>query len=188
VCVASGRRVAGRVPVRTEERTLMIRTATAALIALGLPAALAVAAPSPIADIAGDWSGKGTVRRDDASKPINVTCQMTGEQSASTLGFEGECRALLVMKRPIGATFKIDGDRVTGTYTGSSAGVAKLSGRATSATEWKLTMTFPKEINGDNVAEMTIRNSGTGTFQIVTTDKMTSGATVTTTDVTFTKK
>lgn len=162
-------------------RTVLAVSAVAALIA---PALAAV----PIDDIAGAWTGKGKVQQSDTAKPINVSCEVTGEQSSPTdLGFDGVCRALLVMKRPIGATFKLDGDKITGTYTGSLIGVAQLDGVATSPTEWDLKMTFPKEVNGDNIAQMTISNPGDGTFRIQTRDKMTSGVEVTTTDVTFRK-
>lgn len=156
-------------------------------VAVALPATLS-AAPAGVTDISGAWSGSGTVQRDGTSKPINVRCEITGEQSTNTIGFEGVCRALLVVRRPIGATFVIDGERVTGTYTGAQAGVAQLDGRATTPTEWELTMTFPREVNGDNTAMMTIENPGDGTFRIITVDRMVSGDEVTTSDVVFQKK
>lgn len=158
----------------------------AAMVAALVPVALAAA---PMPDIAGDWTGKGTVRRNDSSDPINVNCAITGQQGQNEIGFKGNCRALLVVRRPIEATFKFVGDKVTGTYVGSPAGgPAELSGTAVSPTQWAIDMTFARPVNGDRNATMLIDNPGTGTFRIVTKDKVASGAEVTTTDVTFTKK
>jgi hypothetical protein len=163
--------------------------------ALALTAALAVAA-SPalavgeedtikIADISGAWSGSGFVQKNETSDPMKVRCQIEGEQHDDRLGFDGECRAMLILRRAIGATLTRIGDRFEGRYEGSRAGVAALEGAIVEAGRLVLTMRFPREVNGDDVATMTIDTNGGDSFTITTTDRMESGVDVTTSKITF---
>lgn len=163
-----------------------MRMTAIALGALGLTMLPAGASESElVGDITGVWKGTGFVQRNETSEPINVRCQIDGMQTELMMGFEGECRAMLVVKRPIGARLAREGDRFTGTYTGSRVGVAELDGALDGDSRIVLDMTFPKEVNGDDKAVMTINNADDGTFTITTVDKMVSGVDVTTSQITF---
>jgi hypothetical protein len=144
--------------------------------------------PIEIADISGEWSGTGFVQRDEKADPMNVRCRIEGEQHDDRLGFDGECRAMLVLRRGIGARLTRDGDSFEGTYEGSRAGVADLEGSVEEAGRLVLEMRFPREINGDDTATMTIDTNGGDSFTITTTDRMTSGVDVTTSKITFERK
>ena len=155
------------------------------LAAVALPAA---AEEATIADITGTWSGKGTVQKDDKSRPMNVTCAVEGAQSGDQIGFDGECRAMLIMKRVIGAEIVRDGDRYTGTYIGSNAGPAELDGGQEEG-KIVLNMRFPRTVNGDDIAVMTIETPSGDSFKITTTDIMDDGVTqVTTAEILFERK
>ncbi|MBJ3777318.1 hypothetical protein [Acuticoccus mangrovi] len=135
----------------------------------------------------GPWSGKGFVQKDEGSRPMNVSCKIKGEQTADTIGFAGACRAMLILKREIGAQLKRVGDRFVGTYKGADVGIAELDGSYVDGETVELTMTFPRSVNGDDVAKMTITTPGDGTFTIETSDKMESGVEVTTSSILFSR-
>ncbi|WP_157961885.1 hypothetical protein [Acuticoccus kandeliae] len=137
------------------------------------------------ASLSGEWEGKGFVQKDEKSKPMNVRCKIAGEDTGDRIGFEGECRAMMIMKRAIGANLVRQGDTYSGTYLGSHVGVAQLEGGQNGPNTYVLTMTFPKEVNGDDVATMTIDTSGEGTFTITTVDRMETGDDITTSQITF---
>lgn len=152
--------------------------------------AMVVAATLPVhaMDITGEWSGKGRVQKNAQSRPVNVSCAIVGSQEGDEIGFEGECRAMLILKRAIGADITRDGEHYTGTYTGSNAGVAALDGGPADDGSIVLTMTFPKEVNGDDTATMRIETPNEGSFTITTVDKMATGEDVTTSQITFERK
>ncbi|MCF3935944.1 hypothetical protein L1787_21375 [Acuticoccus sp. M5D2P5] len=135
--------------------------------------------------IGGEWKGTGFVQKDEKSKPMQVNCTIEGTESADRIGFDGECRAMLIMKRAIGADLTRNGDQYSGTYVGSNVGVAELQGGPEGPDSFVLTMTFPKEVNGDDKATMTIERPRDGKFTITTVDRMTSGDDVTTSQITF---
>ena len=160
---------------------------TAMLVAANAAAAAqeAEGAEVQIADISGAWKGSGFVQKDEKSKPMNVNCAIEGEQSAASIGFVGECRAMLIMKRAIGADIRLEEGQYVGTYIGSRVGVADLNGAMTSPQVLELEMTFPKEVNGDDKATMTIERPDEATFKVTTVDKMLSGVDVTTSQIVF---
>lgn len=152
----------------------------------------AVAAPAfgvtgAAGDVAGRWSGQGFVQSDPKGRRMNIWCSIDGEQNGNTLGFDGECRAALIMKRAIGIKLTRDGDHFAGTYIGTTGGASKLDGVAATPDRWVLTMTLPQTIHGDDKAVMVIETSPAGTFTITTTDRMSGGEEMTTSKVTFTK-
>jgi len=153
----------------------------AALLMAGGPAVADVT----LADISGAWTGKGYVQKDDKTDPMNVRCEIEGAQHADEIGFDGECRAMLILKRKIGASIVVDDGRMSGTYLGSRVGVAALEGGAASDGRVVLTMRFPREVNGDDVATMTIHLHGKDAFTIETVDRMASGEDVTTSLIRF---
>lgn len=171
------------------------------LIVLGLLAANAAAAApraatsepaapggAALPDLTGAWEGTGRVQKDENSKPITVRCKIEGSQSPDEIGFAGECRALLIMKRAIGATLSLEGERLSGVYVGSLAGPAALSGTLSDTDLLTLDMTFPREVNGDVDATMLIRRPSDDEFTITTVDTMESGVDVTTSQITFERK
>ena len=123
----------------------------------------------------GSFSGGGTVQRSAQENPNQVTCTMTGQPSENSISMNGECGAFIFSKQ-IGADLRFDAKsgRYTGTYTGSSIGPAKLSGKRR-GDSIVLTITWPQPVNGDTKATMTIRNSGNGRLAITVTDELRPG-------------
>jgi hypothetical protein len=123
----------------------------------------------------GSFSGSGLVQRNAEENPNEVTCTLTGQSSATSVSMSGECGAFIFSKR-ISADLKFDPNsgRYSGVYVGSSIGPASLSGRR-SGDAVVLTITWPKPVNGDTKAVMTISNSGNGRLAITVTDEVTPG-------------
>lgn len=164
---------------------LSLMTATIATAAACLAGAVAANEP-PIEDITGAWVGRGSVQQNETANPMRVNCAVEGLQDGERMSFEGECRAMLVVRRAIGLDIVRDGDSFTGTYIGSIAGgAAVLEGTQTEAGTLDLTMTFEREVNGDQLGRMLITQPGDGTFIIMTEDDMASGETVKTAEITF---
>lgn len=158
--------------------------ATLSLLAAPLAAPLAHAESE--FDVTGKWTGKGFVQKDANSRKMNVTCEVTGARAGDAIGFEGQCRAMLVMKRAIGADLVADGDSYSGIYIGSRVGPADLEGTMEDPGKIVMKMTFPKSVNGDDIATMTIETPSDNTFTITTVDLMDDGVTeVTTADIAF---
>ena len=136
---------------------------------------------------AGSWAGSGTVQRKADEGPKRVSCKVKGAPASNALSIGGSCRAALVFTRDIGVDVRVDGaGRYTGTYTGSTIGPAKVSGRRRGDAV-VFTITWPKPVNGDTKATMTIRNDGSGRLSMAVTDQMPDGREVQTTNVTLEK-
>lgn len=162
--------------------------AAAALVVVfsfGLATGPVWAEQESVTDISGTWSGKGFVQADENARKIKVRCKIEGNQDATEAAFDGACRAMLIMKRDIGAQLTWDGTNYTGTYKGADVGVAELSGERTDPNQLVLTMKFPREVNGDAVATMTIDHGEPDAFTITTVDEMTSGVEVITSQIRF---
>lgn len=153
--------------------------------ALALSATAALAETPTISDISGTWAGTGFVQKNEKSRPMNVKCEVEGAQSGDDLSFDGYCRAMIVVKRAIGASLVRKGDTYTGTYTGSDVGIAQLDGTEPQPGKLDLKMLFPRDVNGDSVARMMIETPSEDSFIIRTTDMMESGVEVVTSEVTF---
>lgn len=183
--------------LRLMKDTMRTPISTLALVALATSSAWAepfastpATASLALPDLSGTWRGTGEVQRNENADPINVRCEITGTGNTNNteFGFAGACRALLIMKREIGAEIVRRGERFSGIYTGSNAGPAALSGTMTEPDTLTLNMRFEREINGDDQAVMTIRRPTDNTFTIVTRDKMESGAEIVTADITFSRE
>jgi hypothetical protein len=124
---------------------------------------------------AGSFAGSGEVKRNARASPNQVQCTLTGEPSANGVSISGTCGAS-IFSREIRADIRFNpvSAAYTGTYIGSAAGPAKLWGRRR-GDQVVLTITWPKPVNGDTKATMTIRNSGNGTLAIVVTDEVHPG-------------
>jgi hypothetical protein len=158
--------------------------AAAALLMVCGPAT----AGQPSVDINGAWAGEGYVQKNDESDPMNVRCEIEGAQHDDRLGFDGECRAMMILRRDIGADLVFDGERFRGTYEGARVGVADLEGASSPDGRVVLTMRFPREVNGDDTATMTIHLHDDDTFTIETVDRMKSGNEVTTSLIRFERR
>lgn len=163
------------------------------VLAAGLMAAASPAFAQSEGDFAsrfdGSWSGGGTVKTSADSSDRNVKCSVTGSSTETSVDVKGSCRAAIIISRDIGASIKLDPKtgRYTGTYIGSTIGPARLSGRR-NGDRVNLVVTWPKPVNGDTTANMTITNAGNGQFSFVVTDRAAPGGpNVTMTRVNFSK-
>ena len=151
----------------------------AAGFALALASVSSIPAQAAEADFlerfAGSFSGGGLVQRNAEEAPNKVTCNMVGEPTATSLSMNGKCGAFIFSKRiSADLTFDEASGRYSGTYVGSSIGAARLSGKR-NGNSVVLTITWPKPVNGDTKATMTIRNSGNGSLAITVTDELEPG-------------
>lgn len=154
----------------------------------GLAAALAIAAPlaTPagsslandvfLARFDGEWSGSGHVQPNAESSTHQVTCRTSGSSSPTALSVKGTCSAYMVFTRNVAVDVKLDpaSGRYTGTYVGSPAGPAALSGVRVGDT-LRLDITWPKKINGDRSARLAITSLGEGRFELTLTDELEPG-------------
>jgi hypothetical protein len=123
----------------------------------------------------GAFSGGGLVQRNASEGPNEVSCTLSGRSSANGVSMSGECGAFIFSKRiSADLTFDPGSGRYSGTYTGSSIGPARLSGKR-SGDAVVLTITWPQPVNGDTKATMTISNSGDGRLAITVTDEVAPG-------------
>src|SRR5882724_2272991 len=79
--------------------------------------------------LGGNWAGRGSVKIDADSSPINVNCKFASDTTESSMSLDGKCTGLIVVSREIAANIKTDGKSYKGTYVGSSTGPAGLSGK-----------------------------------------------------------
>jgi len=158
---------------------------TLALLAVCATAVPAQADTSFLDRFEGRYGGTGSVQREEDTSPRRVSCSVSGTRPAETaLHIAGSCRAAVIVRREIGADIRYDAgrDRFGGTYTGSTKGAARLSnGRLRGDT-----LTYPVVVHGDRTATMTIRNTGSGTFTLVVTDRI-EGATRETSSIALTR-
>lgn len=127
----------------------------------------------------GRWIGSGQVRRNSETSPWQVRCAVNGDTAPDRISIQGDCRAALILSRRIGADLTYDGRTglYRGVYTGARVGPARLSGRR-SGDVMRLTIAWPKPVNGDMEAEMFIRNEGGGVLRITVMDNLSPGGPV----------
>jgi hypothetical protein len=151
---------------------------------IALAAAVAALAGSAFASEAdylkrfeGSFKGAGKVRTAADGSPYNVKCSVSGKSTETRISLDGTCRAMAVVTRKIGADLTVAPDGTySGVYTGSKIGPAAVQGRRT-GDNVVLTVTWPKPVNGDQKAIMTISNSGNG-FSFAVDDEATPGGQV----------
>jgi hypothetical protein len=127
----------------------------------------------------GTWTGSGQVQRNAATNPWHVNCTAIGNRESDRISIQGNCHAALIIQRRIGAELTYDprSGIYRGIYTGARVGPARLSGRR-NGDAVHLTIDWPKPVNGDTHAEMTIHNEGTGVLRIVVRDNLQPGGPV----------
>ena len=118
----------------------------------------------------GNWAGKGSVKVDADSSPINVNCKFASDTTASSMALDGSCTGLVVVSRDIGANIKTDGTSYKGTYIGSSTGPAGLSGKR-SGNALNLGIRWASDVNGDRKAQLRLEKVGDNGMRLTTTDK-----------------
>lgn len=148
--------------------TKCIGLLAALMLFIGGPAHAADA--SFLKSLAGSWVGKGSVKVDAGSQPINITCKFASRATDSSLSLDGKCTGYVVFSRVIGADVQTDGKSYTGIYTGSSTGPAGLSGKR-SGNALILDIHWAKEVNGDRSALLKLEKVGDQGMRLTTVDK-----------------
>jgi hypothetical protein len=159
------------------------------LVALPLAAAAHADEGSFLSRFDGSWSGSGKVKRNAESSAWNVTCSVTGKPAPARMSMGGSCSGGVLVSRSIGANLVYNQNTglYSGIYTGAKVGPAALSGRR-SGDRVDLVITWPKPVNGDTKARMTIVNDGRGQLRIQVIDQVSPGGpSATLSDLTFRK-
>jgi hypothetical protein len=117
----------------------------------------------------GNWAGKGSVKVDADSSPINVNCKFASDTTESSMSLDGSCTGMVVVSRAIGADIKTDGKSYKGTYVGSSTGPAGLSGKR-SGNALNLGIRWAKDVNGDRSAKLRLEKVGDNGMRLTTMD------------------
>ena len=117
----------------------------------------------------GNWGGKGSVKVEANSAPINVSCKFSSDTTESSMALDGSCTGMVVVSRAIGATIKTDGKSYKGTYIGSSTGPAGLSGKR-SGNALNLGIRWAKDVNGDRSAKLRLEKVGDNGMRLTTVD------------------
>ncbi|RDI57249.1 hypothetical protein [Microvirga subterranea] len=127
----------------------------------------------------GVWIGSGHIQRNAETSPWNVNCTVNGDRAPDRISIQGNCRAALVLQRRIAADIAYDvrTGLYRGVYTGARVGPARLSGTRRGDAV-RLTIDWPKPVNGDMQAEMIIVNEGSGMLRIVVRDNLVPGGPV----------
>jgi hypothetical protein len=140
---------------------------------------------------AGVFSASGTVVEGPAATSHQVRCRFTtAQQGTAGFSLQGTCWAYLVLSRSISANLMGDptSGKVTGTYTGSRVGTARLTGRQVGA-NFDLEIEWPKPLYGDTTATMRIVSLDPDRFRIVVTDRIgLDGLVRSTTDLTLVRQ
>ncbi len=147
---------------------------TAYMLSLALaslePLSAAAAEADFLKSLAGNWNGAGTVMIRIGRNPINVNCDFATTAGASDFSMKGNCRGLLVVRRAVSADLTVSGDRYTGTYVGPSGLPSALSG-SRRGNAINLSVRWPRPVNGDRNANMTIEKMGAGGLRLRTVDR-----------------
>jgi hypothetical protein len=154
----------------------------------GLLAGHVGAEPGLLERFAGTFSGSGTIVEGPNAEFHQVRCRFTIlAHGATGLSLRGTCWAHLIVARSISADVGWDprSGQVTGTYTGSRVGAARLVGRQASG-GFDLAIEWPKPLYGDTSAQMKVASLGRNRFRIVVTDRIgVNGPVQATTDLTL---
>jgi hypothetical protein len=155
---------------------------------LCLLAGHAGATPAILDRYMGTFSGSGTILEGPDATSHQVRCSFTILQLGATgLSLQGTCRAYFIISRSISANLAWDprSGQVTGTYTGSRVGTARLTGRQTGG-DFDLMIEWPKPLYGDTTAQMKVASLNPDRFRIVVTDHIgMNGPVRATTDLTL---
>lgn len=158
---------------------------------LSLLAGNADSEPAVLERYAGIFSGSGTILEGPEATSHQVRCRFTIlHQGVTGLALQGTCWAYLIISRPISANLAWDArsGQVSGTYTGSRVGTARLTGRQTGA-DFDLSIEWPRPLYGDTRAQMKVASLDPNRFRIVVTDRIgVNGPVRATTDLTLLRR
>jgi hypothetical protein len=146
------------------------------LIATCGPGTLYASEADYIGLFGGPWSGSGIVLNND--KPWQVNCQAVGQPAQNHLLITGTCAVFLVsVAFEADVTFDPATGRYSGTYAGGNSS-AQISGqRSGSTVDFTMIWSKPIDAYGDTQANLTIVNSGNGSFSIVIDNHEAAGPT-----------
>ncbi len=159
-----------------------------------LMALLCVTAPAAaneanfLKSLQGQWTGGGPVRIRVNWSPITVSCNFDTQADNNTLTMKGTCRGLMFMSRSISADIRYRDAGYSGWYIGPKGGRARVNGsRVGNAID--LIIHWPKTINGDRIADLTVQKIGSNGMKLMTVDvDPKSGKPVVTSDLNLTRK
>lgn len=151
----------------------MRKLGAAALAALAVSGTAGAAPDTYLNRFGGQWAGSGMVQASAEEAQHDVSCTAVGKATDSSVSIDGTCRAYLIFSRNVGASLQLDpaSGRYSGTYVGSSIGPAQLSGTR-KGDSLLLTVTWPKDVNGDRQSAMTITSTGDNGFAIKIQDRL----------------
>ncbi|MDK1385646.1 hypothetical protein QN224_09530 [Sinorhizobium sp. 8-89] len=136
-----------------------------------------------LGSLEGQWAGDGMVKVRINRSPINVSCTFNSQASGPALSMKGTCRGLIVVSRAVGADLQFNGSSYSGFYVGPSGRRAGLTGNRR-GNAINLTIRWPREVNGDRSANLTLQKVGQNGMRLVTTDvDPRSGYSVVTSDI-----
>jgi hypothetical protein len=126
-----------------------------------------------LARFTGSWSGAGTAIID--AHPVQVSCRIVGQPEANRITIAGSCHAA-IFGQPISVDLTYDpaSGRYSGIYIGDRVGPARVSGKR-NGNAVDFTITWPKPVNGDTLAQMSIENAGKGVLKISVSDNQVPG-------------
>jgi hypothetical protein len=122
----------------------------------------------------GSFAASGTILEGPNAYSHQVRCRFAAtRQAATSLSLRGRCQAYLIFSRLVSVDIELDpqSDRVTGTYTGSRVGTARLAGRKIGS-DLDLTITWPTPLYGDTIARLKVANLAPDRFRIVVMDRI----------------
>jgi hypothetical protein len=160
-------------------------------VALAMAGLTVAAKAAPLDRFTGRFSATGTVVEGPNATEHRVNCDFrAATEGERGVVLRGTCRAYLIISRAIAASLVLapDNSRVTGTYTGSRVGPARLFGRMR-GNAIDLVITWPQPLYGDTRANMRIVSPSPDQMRITVTDRIGAGGPMrTTTDLTLTRR
>jgi len=143
----------------------------AAALSLAAFAAPAEAAKNDFfSDLSGKWSGSGNAYLAKLGD-VSANCKLSINGASGSVAMSGKC-GLLLFQQPLGLNLKATNPNyVTGTYTGSKTGTAKLSG-AVKGDKLVLAVAWNGPVNGDHSAQMVLKRSGANSLELTVIDKV----------------
>lgn len=143
------------------------------------------ATPTVLDGLSGNWAGKGKAYVTQFGN-VSAKCRFSVSEASSTVVMDGSC-GLGPIKQKLGLRLEArDNGRVTGTYTGSKTGPAKLSGTI-KGDRLIMAITWNKPVNGDREAQMVLQRTGSNAFSQTVTDTV-DGKTVKTSNFAFNRR
>lgn len=160
-------------------------------LAAGVAAMLtASAAATPLDRFTGSFNAEGVIADGPDATPREVSCDFKVlQRHPNQIALDGTCWAYLIFSRSVSADLSLNpqSGRVTGTYTGSKVGPARLTGQLEGPTI-NVLINWPQPVNGHMTADMRIVSLGPDRLQILVTDRGEQGGPRVTTNLTLARQ